>query len=46
MEKLKYKTYSWDKEFEIKGYFSDDKTNLMSRGIEVLYFYRIRFGRL
>ena len=30
MEKLKYKTYSWDKEFEIKGYFSDDKTKVIS----------------
>ena len=28
MEKIKYKTYSWDKEFEIKGYFSDDKTKV------------------
>ena len=30
MEKLKYKTYSWDKEFEVKGYFSDDKTKVIS----------------
>ena len=30
MSKLKYKSYSWDKEFEIKGYFSDDKSKVVS----------------
>lgn len=30
MEKLKYKTYSWNKEFEINGYFSDDKSKVIS----------------
>lgn len=30
MSKLKYKSYSWDKEFEIKGYFSDDKSKVVT----------------
>lgn len=30
MGKLTYKTYSWDKEFEIKGNFSTDKTKIIS----------------
>ena len=30
MSKLSYKSYSWDKEFEIKGYFSDDKSKVAS----------------
>ena len=29
MSKLSYKSYSWDKEFEIKGYFSDDKSKVV-----------------
>ena len=29
MSKLTYKSYSWDKEFEIKGYFSDDKSKVV-----------------
>ncbi|MCY7148349.1 hypothetical protein MK511_08835 [Streptococcus gordonii] len=30
MSKLKYRSYSWDKEFEIKGYFSDDKSKVVT----------------
>lgn len=30
MSKLTYKSYSWDKEFEIKGYFSDDKSKVVN----------------
>ena len=29
MSKLTYKSYSWDKEFEIKGYFSEDKSKVV-----------------
>ena len=30
MSKLTYKSYSWDKDFEIKGYFSDNKSKVVS----------------
>ncbi|AFJ25352.1 hypothetical protein UA01_00077 [Streptococcus parasanguinis] len=30
MSKLTYKSYSWDKNFEIKGYFSDNKSKVVS----------------
>ena len=33
MSKLSYKSYSWDKEFEIKGYFSDDKSKVVDHEV-------------
>lgn len=30
MSKLTYKSYLWDKDFEIKGYFSDNKSKVVS----------------